>query len=181
MLDKSFLSPVYRAVSRQGHPQTPRIVHEPFQPWPQLLELSIGPLKPPGRTEYAAWSRGPSVGFGPAIPHEKSPKCGTSLPASSKELHSCSSTARQPTGTVPTLVDSFRTNPRRPLHDPTGRRSLRRSRVHPDRNQLPTSRNNRDPMAHPTSTTLRFLHMPEWDSLRLTLLRTCRLKRRNTN
>ena len=53
-------------------------------------------------------------------------------------------------GPFPALVDSFRTSPRRPLPDPTGRGSLRRSPVHRHRNQVPTRRSNRDPTVHST-------------------------------
>ena len=48
----------------------------------------------------------------------------------------------------------FASSPRRPLPGPIGRTSLRRSRLHPHRNQVPTGRNNHDPMAHSTTLDL---------------------------
>jgi hypothetical protein len=100
----------------------------------------------------------------PAMPHEKSPKRGTSFgPASSKKLNSCSSTARQLTGTGSgtgrfVSHQSSQASPESPRAPQFPQISGSSS----SRNHVPTGRNNYGPMAHSTWTTFRFLHTPEW-------------------
>ena len=108
------------------------------------------------------------------MPREMSPKRGTPFVQGLLEDHL--PLALRPSGNQPVpvraLPDSLRTIPRRPLPDPTGRRSLRRYLVHPHRNQRPTSRNNHDGAFHidhisvPPHATKRILFFGAVDYIR---------------